>query len=120
MDNKVLRKVLRVSRHEFYRIHLQIVNALLPVKLTPKEVDVLAAFMSLDGDIATDRFGTSARKIIKKQLKLSDGGLGNYLKSFKDKKFVLYSDGGSDYVNPVLNVSEEEQNYMIKLINLDV
>ena len=119
MESKVLRKILRLPRGEYYKTHLQIVNALLPIKLTTKEIEVLAAFMSLDGDIAKDRFGTSARKIIKKDLKLSDGGLGNYLKAFKEKNFVITHELG-DIVNPILSVQQEEQNYMVKLVNLEV
>ena len=117
MESKVLRKILRLPRGEYYKTHLQIVNALLPIKLTTKEIEVLAAFMSLDGDIAKDRFGTSARKIIKKDLKLSDGGLGNYLKA---KGFVITQDELGDIVNPILSVQQGEQNYMVKLVNLEV
>ncbi len=120
MESKVLRKILRLPRGEYYKTHLQIVNALLPIKLTTKEIEVLAAFMSLDGDIAKDRFGTSARKIIKKDLKLSDGGLGNYLKAFKEKGFVITQDELGDIVNPILSVQQDEQNYMVKLVNLEV
>ena len=76
--------------------------------------------MSLDGDIAKDRFGTSARKLIKKELNLSDGGLGNYLKAFKQKNFVITHDEFGDIVNPILSVQQEEQNYMVKLVNLEV
>jgi len=118
-SSKVLRKILRLNRNKYFEVHLQIVNALLPVKLTPKEVEVLAAFMSLDGDIAMDRFGTTARKMIKKLLHLSDGGLGNYMKSFKDKKFIVATEDGMEIINPILNASMEEQNYIIRLVNME-
>lgn len=111
----ILRKQMKLGRNTYYEVHLQLINALFPVKLTPKEIEVLARFMALDGDIAKDRFGTSARKLIKEQLKLSDGGLGNYLKSFKEKGFVIDND-----INPNLIASPEEQVYMFKLTNLEV
>jgi DNA-binding MarR family transcriptional regulator len=110
----ILRKQLRLKRQGYYEVHLQLVNALLPVKLTPKEVEVLAAFMSLDGDIGRDRFGTTARKMIKEKLGLSDGGLGNYLKALKEKGFV--KDGE---VNKLLGADEKEQVYIFKLVNLE-
>lgn len=119
MENKVLRKVQRVSRDEYFRTHLQIVNSLLPVKLTTKEVEVLAAFMSLEGDIANDRFGTSARKFIKKKLNLSDGGLGNYLKTYRDKGFIIPSTDGTEQINPILNCQQGQQVYLLKLVNLE-
>jgi len=111
----ILRKQMRLDRNTYYKVHLQLINALLPVKLTTKEIEVLARFMSLDGDIAKDRFGTSARKFIKEQLKLSDGGLGNYLKSFKEKGFIIDND-----INPNLIANNEEQLYMFRLVNLEV
>ena len=58
-----LKKQLRLPKTQYYTKHLSIVNIFLPIQLTPKEIEVLAAFMSLEGDIADQRFGTSARKM---------------------------------------------------------
>lgn len=83
--------------------------------MTPKEIEVLARFMSLEGDIALDRFGTSAKKLIKEQLILSDGGLGNYMKALKDKRFVIEREGKL-IVHPALQNNPDEQLYQFKLI----
>ena len=114
----VLRKVLRLNKRKYYETHLQIVSALLPVKPTPKEVEVLAAFLALGGDIAKDRFGTTARKMVKSELRLSDGGLGNYLKSLKDKMFIIHREG-EDQINPLLECESQVQNYMVQLVNTE-
>ena len=84
----MIRKELALTRDKYYMKHLSIINPLLPVSLTPKEIEVLAAFMALKGDIANDRFGTTARKLVMDKLSLSLSGLGNYLKSLKDKRFI--------------------------------
>lgn len=106
-------KVLKLNEIDYYSKHLEIVNPLLPVKLTPKEIEVLGNFMSLKGDIAEDRFGTSGRKIVKQRMGLQDGGLGNYIKSLKDKGFIV----GEDKLEilPFLQVEEGGQLYMFKI-----
>lgn len=106
-------KILKLNEVDYYTKHLEIVNPWLPVKLTPKEIEVLGNFMSLKGDIADDRFGTSGRKIVKQRMGLADGGLGNYIKSLKDKGFLI----GEDKLEilPFLQVNEKVQFYMFKI-----
>lgn len=112
-----LNKLLELTKERYYEIHLSIVTSILPVKLTSKERQILAYFMSFDGDIARDRFGTTARKIVKHSLNLSDGGLGNYLKSLKEKGFLIGENG--DQINPILLCSSDEQVYQFKIVNID-
>lgn len=108
-------KALKLNEVDYYTKHLEIVNSMLPVKLTPKEIEVLGNFMSLKGDIVDkDRFGTSARKIVKERMNLQDGGLGNYIKSLKDKKFIVEKDGQLD-VLPFLKITDDVQVYMFKI-----
>lgn len=112
---KAISKKITLSTREYYTIHLSIVNALIPTKLTPKEIDVLGFFMSLQGDIAKDRFGTTARKLIMKELNLSDGGLGNYLKSLREKGFI----SSNNEILPTLIPNEDKQEYFFQLLNKD-
>lgn len=107
-------KVLKLSEIDYFTKHLEIINSMLPVKLTPKEIEVLGNFMSLTGDIADDRFGTSGRKIIKTRMDLKDGGLGNYIKSLKDKGFIVTKDDTLDTL-PFLKIDGDTQIYMFKI-----
>jgi len=111
---KVLKKQLTLPKTEYFIKHLSIVNIFLPVTLTPKEIEVIAAFMSLEGDIAEQRFGTSARKMVREQLNLSPGGLGNYLNSLKQKRFLAEKDG-SFSILPILHPDVVQQNYVFQL-----
>lgn len=112
---KKITKVLKLNEVEFYQKHLEIVNAMLPVKLTPKEIEVLGNFLSLKGQIAEeDRFGTSCRKIIKERMDLKDGGLGNYIKSLKDKKFIIEGKKGLEIL-PFLMIDDDTVVYMFKI-----
>ncbi len=102
----------RLSNDQFYLKHLSIINNFLPQQLTPKEIEVLAYFMALRGDIALDRFGTSARKIVRNKMNISLAGLANYLGSLKKKGFIT-----SDMqILPILHPKDNIQEYLFKLV----
>jgi hypothetical protein len=112
---EILKKRLLFNGSDYYVKHLEIINPMLPKKMTSKEMEVLGNFMALEGDVAKmDRFGTSCRKIIKTQLKLSDGGLGNYIKSLKDKGLIVEKDGIM-YIPSFLWCQRNGQGYMFRL-----
>ena len=114
----VIKKIMNVSKEDYYVVHLSIINPLLPVKMTPKELEVLGTFMSLTGSIAeADRFGTTCKKIVKENLNLSDGGLGNYIKTLKEKGFIYYNAEGKLSILDVLQADEISQGYMFKIIS---
>ncbi len=115
----VIGKILKGLGNENYYIkHLQIINPLLPdiSRMTDKEVEVLASFMSLSGDLVNkNRFGTSARKEVMSRLKISPGGLGNYLKAFRDKQVVFKNDYGVLELQAFLIPEDNGQGYKIKI-----
>jgi DNA-binding MarR family transcriptional regulator len=115
---KPIFKTLKLDKIEYYVTHLSIINCVLPTKLTPKEIEVLAWFMSFDGDIARDRFGTTAKKIVRESLNISHQGLSNYMKSLSDKKFLLEQNGNTSIL-PLLHPDKNEQTYFLKLINFE-
>ena len=45
---KIISKSLDLSREEYFKKHLLIINPLLPVQLTDKEAEVIAAFMTIE------------------------------------------------------------------------
>jgi hypothetical protein len=107
-------KILDLDKLGYYQTHLAICNAILPVKMTPKEIEVLASFMSLEGDLSSDRFGTTARKMVRGRLGLTSGGLGNYLKTLKDKGFILVQ-GDGYRIWPLLFPDPRRQAYQFLL-----
>lgn len=111
---KVIRKTLKLQRKEYFEKHLLLINHVLPVQMTPKEAEVLAAFMSLQGDIAKDPFGTSGRKLVREQVGISQGGLGNYLEQLKTKGFIYEKDKVLQIL-PILIPDQEEQGYQFKI-----
>lgn len=86
---KVLQKWIKTNHKEYYKIHLTIINSLLPTKMTDKELEVVAAFLSLSPDIIEDGyFNPLARKKVLNILNISAAGLSNHLKSLIDKGFL--------------------------------
>lgn len=93
MNTNIIRKSVTAQGSGYYAVHLSIISGLLPVKLTQKEIEVLAEFMNLDEKIVEDgRFNSVARKKVRESLNLSPGGLGNYLKSLLEKGYLVKSD----------------------------
>ena len=102
-----------LSELEYFKKHLEILNPFLPVQLTSKRLEVLAAFMALK---ETERFGTTARKLVRKQLDLSHGGLGNYMKYFIEEKFIYIPEGKEDYeIREWLFPDNDAQGYQFKI-----
>jgi|FLOH01.1.fsa_nt_gi DNA-binding MarR family transcriptional regulator len=110
----IIKKVLKLGTLDYYNTHLQIINPLLPIHMTPKEIEILANFMSLNGTIAEDRFGTTARNMVKSKMNLSNAGISNYMKSLKDKGFIE-----KNTILPLLFPENGEQLYQFKLIDYE-
>lgn len=119
---KIVQKTIRLSKEDYYKMHLNIINTLLPEqsRMVNKEIGVLAAFMSLDKNITEeDMFNTLARKQVKAKLNLSAGGLGNHLKSLIEKKHLSKNEiTGRITVNSAIIPGEPMQGYQIKLIQI--
>lgn len=111
----IIKKALVLSREEYYKKHLLIINYILPIHMTTKEAEVLAAFMSLTGDIRQDPFGTSGRKLVRTKVNISAGGLGNYLDQLKSKGFI-FEENNKLHIAPKLIPDDKEQGYQFKLI----
>lgn len=96
--NPIAYKIENLSPVEYFKKHLEIVTTIMPGKITEKEIEVLASFMALTGDvIEKDRFGTSARKIVMEQLNLKAGGLGNHLRSLRDNRYIYHPENSKSY-----------------------
>ena len=118
---KIIQKKIRdLDSFSYHTKHLQIINQFLPTVMTSKEVEVLAAFLVIKGDIVKqDRFGTTARKMVMSRLGLTPGGLGNYLKALKEKGVIYKNDFNVLVVREAILPEENSQGYQFKLIKAD-
>lgn len=115
---KIIQQAFKLDKDKYYIVHLGILNAILPVKLTDKELEVLAAFMGLDENIVEDSyFNPVARKKVLKKLELSPAGLSNHLKAMLDKGFLI-----KNSITNVITIKEfllpeiDGQGYQFKII----
>ena len=111
---KIISKSISLDSYNYHKKHLYIINPMLPIQMTDKEIEVLSAFMSLSGDLSKDPFSTTGRKIVKDKLSLSFGGLGNYLRGLKNKGFIIEKDKLE--ILPVLIPEPKVQYYNFKLL----
>lgn len=112
----ISKTVSGLSELDYFTLHLQLINPLLrPVHLTSKEIEVLAAFMSFKNPIGGDRFGTSYRGEVKKQLGLSSGGLSNHIRSLSEKGAIYKGEDDLLQIRTFLFPEEQVQKYNFKI-----
>ena len=104
-----------LSEKKYFETHLALVNVLLPVKMTHMETVVLSRFMMLKGDIAKQRFGATARKMVKADLKISSASLSIYLSKLEEKGFIIKKND-EVVILPILIPDDKEQLYQFKLV----
>ena len=115
---KIIQKSFNLENQDYYIMHLNIVNAILPVKLTDKELEVLAAFMGLEKNLIEENyFNPVARKKVLKKVGLSPAGLSNHLKSMIDKGFLSKNDiTNTITIKQFLLPEEDGQGYQFKIV----
>ena len=111
---QIISKALELSKEEYFKKHLLVISPLLPIELTEKEIEVLAAFLMLEEDLKDFVFETSGRKEVRNRLQLSHGGLGNYIRRLKDKGYLLEQDGKTRILD-ILKPQPNWQGYQFKL-----
>jgi hypothetical protein len=113
---KTLKKTLELKEEEFFITHMRIVNSILPIKLTEREIEVLGVFMSFTGTIADDRFCTQGKKIARNKLNMSTQSLHNFITNIKNKKLLIINKFNNLDILPILFPSDSnEQTYNIIL-----
>jgi len=113
---KPIQQILKLSTKEYYMKHLSIVSCLLPTHLTDKEIEVLSLFLYYSGELTmNDMFNSLSRKRVREILNISQGGLGNYLKSMLDKKVLTRNIYNKLEIRPYLLPNSESQGYQIMI-----
>ena len=107
-----------LKKKNFLPKYLKLVNVILPDPLTQREIEVLSAFMELEGDLVDeDRFGTQARSLVRRKFGFKTySNLDNYIKYFK-KKGVIYTDEKGKYqLNPKISIPSGEKRIQLSFL----
>ena len=115
---KVIQRKLKLKEIDYYLTHLRLINAVLEVKLTETQIEVLAAFMSLDHKITgTDMFNTYARKLVKTNLNMSAASLSNHLGALLVKQFLVKDEiTGRIHIKEYFLPEDNAQGYQFGII----
>lgn len=116
---KVIKQDFNLNELEFYQTHLKVLNAVLPINITNKEIEILAEFMTLPKELTNGNlFNTQARKNVSEKLSLKEGGMNNHIKNMK-KKGLIIGNTNELKIAPALIPSNKVQGYDFKLINTE-
>lgn len=97
---------VQLSQDTHVRDYLTLLNGIL--KLTPVELDVLAAFVEYDPFICASK---AARKVVVEKLGMKNVAvLNNYVKSLKDKGCIYKDRTGLYRYNPIVSPREDVES----------
>ena len=109
-------KTLKLNRLDYYITHLKIINSIVSFELTDKEINVLAHFLSMEGDIRKDLFGSTSRKLVREQCNITLSGLTNYLNSLQVKRCVIRDELGNLRLHALIDINSTTHTYNLTLI----
>ena len=120
MEN-LLTKSIKVKPKDFYRSHLNIVNAILPEdkKLTKPELSLLSVVIAYSNDYFKENpFCTEARRAIRKELEISHQTLTNRINTLLDKS-ILYVKDEVIKVQESILINDTVLKYAIQITKID-
>lgn len=115
---KVIQKQIKKDSFNYFLVHMKLINIFMESLLSEKEMEVLAATLSLDQKIiGVEPYNPFARKKIRERLKMSPAGLSNHIRSLIDKG-VLVKDEITNRINirDFIIPNPEWQGYQFKVI----
>ena len=112
---QIISTILGVSKEEYFRKHLLIISPFLPVPLTEKEIEFLATALMVEEKLKEFTFETTGRREIRRIMKISHGGFGNYLRELKLKGYLLEDEHGRITIKELLKAEKNWQGYQFKI-----
>lgn len=100
-------KTFYLEGSKYYKKHLEILNGVIPVKLTGKEIEILSEIIRLG---SKDNQGV--RNAIVDENNISHSNLTKYIKSLKKKGFIIDNE-----VIPLVKTYAQEMNYNFTVKN---
>ena len=113
MNPKVIQHVFRLSGEDYHKKFLEVVNSILPLKLTSMEINVLSYCLenSKEGS-----FTSEIKDGLKEVYSFTSASLSGHLKRLSDK-YVLFKVGDTYHIKSFLIPNESFQGFQIKIEN---
>lgn len=114
----IARRKKSLSLIELYKEFLRHTSMCLPAdrQLTFMQIEILATFWNFTGELAErDRFGPSARSIVKDMFKFKNySNLNNQLIHLKNKKWIYENSNGSYSIVPLYDLPKDIKNLVLE------
>jgi len=111
------KKLVFSDKFEMQRVRVALINAVFEKKLANREIDYLAYYLALSGDIVDlgGRFSATATEIVKKQMGVTSQRMTNIKKGLKKKNLIIEKDGKEEIIPELHPKSQEGAGFIIGL-----
>jgi len=111
------KKLVFSDKFEMQRVRVALINAIFEKKLANREIDYLAYYLALSGDIVDlgGRFSATATEIVKKQMGVTSQRMTNIKKGLKKKNLIIEKDGKEEIIPELHPKSQEGAGFIIGL-----
>lgn len=115
------KKLVFRDKFEMQRIRVALINVIFNKDLANREIDYLAYYLALSGDIVdlAGRFSSTANNIVKNQMKVTSQRMTNIKKALKKKKLIIEVDGKEEIIPELHPQSQEGAGFIIGLQVVD-
>jgi hypothetical protein len=105
------------DKFEMQRVRVALINAIFDKKLANREIDYLAYYLALSGDIVDlgGRFSATATNIVRKQMGVTSQRMTNIKKGLKKKNLIIDIDGKEEIIPELHPKSQEGAGFIIGL-----
>ena len=111
------KKLVFSDKFEMQRVRVALINAIFEKKLANREIDYLAYYLALSGDIVDlgGRFSATATEIVKKQMGVTSQRMTNIKKGLNKKNLIIEKDGKEEIIPELHPKSQEGAGFIIGL-----
>lgn len=105
------------DKFQMQRVRVSLINAIFNKDLANREIDYLAYYLALSGDIVdlAGRFSATATNIVKNQMGVSAQRMTNIKKALKKKNLIIEVDGKEEIIPELHPKSQEGAGFIIGL-----
>lgn len=112
---KTINKILKLNSIEYFTQHIRIINSVLPVKLTEKEIEILGGLLYIFYKEDVYIFSLEGRRLLSNLLKIDHSNLNKYIKGLTNKGFIVSNKGLETLLPLILPTDTKSQQYNFKI-----
>lgn len=97
------KEITFADTQSYVNMYIRLISDLIPGEdITPREIELLSAFLSFRGKVAEeDRFSSSFRKAARRMLQMGSSQMTNIINDLTKKGIIMKNEYGDLYVDPI-------------------